>query len=122
MKTLMILIMMLLTIGLKAQRFEDLNCLGLTSTEVKFKMMKLEIYTIDMGGGHSKIQTMNYRDLRFGLILVYLNDKFICYKQEFKVNYSHSELLSNDFIFTNCVKLVIEKRDYFVIEFYKSKN
>jgi hypothetical protein len=120
MKTTIILIISLLSeISVNAQGYENLNCLGFTTTQVRGQMSKLEIGRTDMGG-KSNILMMSYRDIKYGLIMFYFDKKNVCYKESFRANYSHGDLLTNAFMFSGSLKSIKKDSDYFTVEFIKN--
>ena len=102
----------------KSQTFQDFNCIGLTTTEVSSKMYKFYGSSDQVIHRLPDSLIVKYHDSKFGQILFISNNKNICYRIRFMLNYRTSDyLMNNEYTFTNCKKKVTKLKDYYNIDF-----
>lgn len=108
----LIIIFLFITLNGYSQSFEKINCLGLTTTEVKSKMAKIEI-ACDWPKVYKDSISMGFRSNDYGLIICLFNKNNICYLQRIRANNSMEHLQKIDWP----VKIIEKLHDQFIITY-----
>ena len=123
MKTLIILILILFSVSIYAQKIEDLNCVGLSSIKVWSKMDNMKIKKTNFGNGGCRMMIMlTYHHPKYGTIFCCIDHAQICYKQLFIVDSNFSEFMLDEFKLSGCIKTFTQYAHFLIITFEKTNE
>lgn len=112
-----IICMLFLFCNLPAQSLKSLNCIDLKYDQTVLKFAAMQIQKTGMSK-ESYRSLVVYKDVTFGVILLYFSTNKVCYKQEFMLDNNMYQMIPDE-KFEGCVKTVTKYAHVFRLSFSK---